>query len=187
MRIELDVAPLLRKLLADLDFNLQDDLAPFPPPTSPEVKNPTYDLQGEERQNGPPIQLLELALRRIFTRVRVLDPHECPRNGPDYRWSDGDLRNIKGLNAKLDILASDLRRSQSNDAAEWRKIFARWISSLDEGDYQDIREYAVYGFSEDEPGGAPLWQFGFWNLLSDVLSHGAVRMLPNGARSGFAT
>ena len=58
---------------------------------------------------------------------------------------------------------------------EWKGSFQRWIDQLDEPDYQNIREFAEFEYDSGDK--IPLWQMGFWNLVSDVLSHDAVMKL----------
>jgi len=53
----------------------------------------------------------------------------------------------------------------------WRqRAFGIWAKDLDDADLQSIRECA-------ELNGVPLWQMGFWNLLSEMLPHEEVNAI----------
>ena len=82
MRIEFDKQLLLKALLDHLSIRPGDPgpascgadaahLDPFPPYTSPTmVSDPTYNLRPEEAGKTP-LELLQMAMLRIMTRVRV--------------------------------------------------------------------------------------------------------------------
>ena len=57
----------------------------------------------------------------------------------------------------------------------WKGSFQRWIDQLTSPTIQNIREFAEFEYDSGDK--IPLWQMGFWNLVSDVLSHDAVMKL----------
>ena len=79
--------------------------------------------------------------------------------------SRDDLR--PELGQKLQDLVTRLTVARATHQGDWKESFQHWIDSLSENDYQNFREFAVID-------GVPLYMMGFWNLLSDVLSHNAV-------------
>lgn len=169
MRIEPRDQPFLQKLLDELGIKEPepkekeswDNLVPFPSYASEELQSPKFTLKGEEEEQSTPMDLLLLGIRRI------LDLIENPElyNG---MWKNTEAKKvwIKLVSPKL------LHRPY------WKSELLEWINQLEDSkegnnpddsksDYQTIREY--FQFNEYH-----LWDLGFWNLLSDVLSHYAV-------------
>ncbi|HET7062179.1 MAG TPA: FAD-dependent oxidoreductase [Nitrosospira sp.] len=157
MRIEPRDQPLLQALLDELGIREQvpgakpslDDLIPFSSYASEEPPEPRFTLQGEEANQETPLDLMILALRRILELVD-LDNMEAP-------WETSD--------------ANEQWRNLHDDAFfyrhYWKGELLEWIHNLTEADFCKIREHACFR-------GQPLWNLGFWNVLSDVLSHFAV-------------
>jgi Flavin containing amine oxidoreductase len=166
MRIELELQKYLHCLLHDL--KLTNDLQPFPPYESPMSKHdPQYELEDDERDQRTPLDLLMLAVLRIMGRVKSrCTDQEVPLSTEEpQEKKDRDL-----LETTLTALVNDLSRAIATRQSEWREILLKWVERLDEPDYQNIRRYGVF----DDGNWTPLWEMGFWNLLSEVLSHHAV-------------
>src|SRR4051794_1385308 len=157
MRIEPRDQPLLQGLLDELGIKEQvpgapptlDDLISFSSYASEDPLEPRFTLHGEEAKQETPLDLMILALRRIFELVD-LDDTETP-------WETGDA-NEQWTN--LHDEAFFYRHY-------WKGELLEWIHNLTERDFCKIREQACFR-------GQPLWNMGFWNVLSDVLSHFAV-------------
>jgi len=157
MRIELELQKYLHCLLVDL--GLDKDQSEFPPYESPTSdRDPKYELKGEEQDQETPLDLLELAIIRILGKFRS--------------------KNLK-LQGKLDDLVADLSRATATRQGGWKTSFLQWVETLDEPDYQNIRQDAIFdnGTGDWQKEGTELWNMGFWNLLSEVLSHHAVMKL----------
>ena len=165
MRIELDLQKYLQDLLGKL--GLLKDKEKFPPYGSPpSERGPYYMLTGEEFDQSTPFDLLKLAVIRILGKLRRRSKTAKP-NAKDY-----DDRNRECLDLKVDELISKLSGAIATRQTGW-KDFDEWVETLGERDYQNIRQYGIFGDGK----GMPLWKMGFWNLLSEVLSHPAVMKL----------
>lgn len=176
MRIEPDQQPLLKALLTDLHIEEQEKaknkslpcLIDFPPYSSPRGEiEPTYPLSGDENDQKTPLDLMKLAFVRILGRLVVRS------------FEDQDKKQRRIIEAHRDHLRECLKKGHNalmlaaaSRQPGWQGAFDRWINDLTEDDYQDIREYAEFEYDGDNR--VPLWNMGFWNLLSDVLSHNAV-------------
>ena len=175
MRIELEQQQCLSDLLTkDLGITkVGGDFEPFPPYGSPTSEHdPKYELRDEEIEHQNPMDLMLLAFARILNRLRV------PTSSDDPFWpklddgkSDGTGREAREFRACLDEALSGLRVCATG-SQKWKKVFRAWIDKLEEPDYQNFRKYAV--FEDGTKFGTPLYAMGFWNLLTDVLSHHAV-------------
>jgi monoamine oxidase len=184
MRIELDLQHRLKSLLERL--SLSDQLDKFPPYESPASEHdPKYELKGEEQEQATPLDLLQLAVARIigrlvcrYTEEDLLLPnlpgkkHERPaRKTAD---DPGIARLAKQLQRGIDTLS----RAVGTRQPDWKIFFVEWIKTLDEPDYQDLRQYGAFDdgttYADHTKEGTALWNMGFWNLLSEVLSHHAV-------------
>ena len=165
MRIELELQKHLDLLIRDI--GLAGALKQFPPYQSPTSKHdPTYELQGDEREQATPLDLLQLAIVRVLGRLRSRKKDETiPPDEPKKETQDRGL-----LQTKLNGLVDDLSRAIATRQLEWKDVLLAWIETLEEPDYQTIRQYGVF----DDGNWTPLWDMGFWNLLSEVLSHHAV-------------
>ena len=159
MRLELDLQHELDSLLRnDLGFK-DEDFEPFPPYDSPvNTHDPKYELKGEEIEQKNPFDLLVLGVVRVMAKIRINNPKASPR--------------AASFNAKITEILAELSRTMLVNPHDWQKPFTAWVQRLDEQDYQNLREFAV--FDDGTKDGTPLWNFGFWNLLSEVLSHHAV-------------
>jgi monoamine oxidase len=167
MRLELELQIELGKLLLALGFK-RGDYEPFPPYESPTSEHdPKYEMNGEEREQSTPFDLLILAVVRIFGRLRI---EEEKKSGAGK--SNPEPPGMTSLKAKLNEMLAFLSRSTLTRQPTWQKSFVTWVKTLGESDYQNLREFGI--FDDGTKNGTPLWNMGFWNLLSEVLSHHAV-------------
>jgi Flavin containing amine oxidoreductase len=170
MRIEREQI-LLHKLLGRLEIPPKIDakadtahLVDFPAYASPVSEHePKYELVGAENDQNTPLDLMLLAFARILVRLKVSGIPESQRAEQQKAY----LRNCIEEGVDSLILASS---PVLVPPLFWRTTLLSWIKRREEPDYQNIREYALLD-------GVPLWKIGFWNLLSDVLSHDAVMKL----------
>jgi hypothetical protein len=154
MRVELDKQLLLAALLDHLGIKASlstppdpssAHLVPFPAYTSPaSSQDPQYGLRPEEAGRTP-LSLLQLALLRVITHL-------------DEEDSDFFKNKRKGLIEKITLAAA------TQEPVE--PVFTEWMKGLNEADYWTIQ-------TAGKIGGVPLYNVGFWNLLSDYLSHDA--------------
>jgi hypothetical protein len=184
MRIELDLQHRLSQLLKDL--GLSNDLERFPAYKSPTSEHdPKYELVGEERDQETPLDLLQLAVARIVGRLISRYTANDLRFQPD---KDGKVPRppapnevvdrIGHLEKQLERGVQALSRAVATRQQDWKSFFKDWIQSLDEYDYQNLREFGAIDdgtkFANDSKQGTALWNTGFWNVLTEVLSHHAV-------------
>jgi monoamine oxidase len=168
MRLELELQELLKELLLKkLGMHEKTDLEPFPPYGSPTSEHdPKYELKGEELEQATPFDLLILAVVRVLGRLQAAET------------SDESGEGIHNLDNKLKKLVENLNRAVATRQLSWKNTLIDWIKTLGESDYQNIRQYGIFddGTKSDDGTrkGTPLWNMGFWNLLSEVLSHHAV-------------
>jgi hypothetical protein len=157
MRIDPRDQPLLQALLGELEIKEPgpgeeeslDDLIPFSSYVSEDPMEPRFTLREEEAKQKTPFDLMILALRRIFELVDFPDiasPWET--SAANEQW-----RNLKE--------ESFFYRHY------WKGELLEWIHNITDDDLEVIRKSARF---RDQP----LWNLGFWNVLSDVLSHYAV-------------
>jgi monoamine oxidase len=158
MRVELDRQLLLKSLLDflgivnqpvyDKKFNAPY-LKEFPSYTSPgSPSDPRYELRPDE-QGRKPLELLKLAVIRLVLHVEVA-------KGSTFGTHQQELIRRVSLAAAT---------QQPVD-----KVFDEWVVDLGEQDYWDIQTTGTI----DK---VPLYEMGFWNLLSDWLSHDAITMM----------
>jgi monoamine oxidase len=157
MRIEPRDQPLLQALLDELGIREQvpgeeeslDDLVPFSSYASEDPMEPRFTLREEEAKQKTPFDLMILALRRIFELVDL--------TGPDTPWqTEVANEQWKSLKEKAFFYQH-----------YWKGELLEWIHNITDEDLEVIRKQASFR-------GQPLWNLGFWNVLSDVLSHFAV-------------
>ena len=184
MRIEPGQQELLHDLLNRLEIYEKGKEAPvnssgaylvdFPPYTSPaDIHEPKYELQGEESDQRTPLDLLKLAFIRIFGRLVVQDADASAEIDADIA-----IRKCAEKRAFQECLEHGQRAlmlAVASRQPDWQGSFQRWINQLEEEDYQNIREFSHLEYEDGET--VPLWQMGFWNLMSDVLSHNALLKL----------
>lgn len=171
MRVELDKQLLLKALLDFLGIKEESaeetksaaeetkkdpadgpKLIPFPSYSSPgDSHDPQYDLRPEEKGKSP-LQLLKMAMLRIVLRLKVTDSDP----------SDGFCERKKKLHNKVTVASV----TQENVD----RVFDEWLKELTHPQYWDIQ-------TTGELDGIPLYSMGFWNLLSDYLSHDAILKL----------
>jgi hypothetical protein len=153
MRVELDKQLLLKSLVKHLEIDAKAEtdkayLKEFPAYASPtSVGEPQYELRPEEVGKNP-LQLLQMAMLRIIVHLKTSDD-ECPF-----------AKERKKLIEDVKLAA----------AIPVEPIFAEWMKHLEPEHYWDIQTKA---FVSD----MPLYAIGFWNLLSDYLSHNAISKL----------
>jgi monoamine oxidase len=155
MRIELDKQLLLKALLEHLNIKakppgvLRPDracLVGFPAYASPVMStDPKYELRAEE-VGKTPLQLLRMALLRVIVHLEV----------------DG----LSAFAVQKDKLTKQITLAAATQEPV-DPIFANWMKGLDEDIYWEIQ---TRGHVE----GVPLYSVGFWNLISDHLSHDAI-------------
>ncbi len=178
MRLELDKQLLLKALLDFLGITekksgAQDvpdpHLVSFPAYSSPSSPyDPSYQLAPEEEGRSC-IELMRLAFLRILARVGI-DPKDGKKS--EFPRKRNELIERIKLAAAL---------GESADP-----IFAEWIQELNPQDHWDIqtRGFVHTGAISDpdeldrspdkEGKRVALFEMGFWNLLSDYLSHNAL-------------
>ena len=166
MRIEPRDQPLLRRLLDELGITEQapgqpeslDDLIPFFSYASEEPQSLKFNLQGEEAEQKSTLDLLLLGIWRV---LEILDGQDT------YAWKDPIATTAW----------NNMLSGKSFYRHYWKSELIEWINHLkdceqgpctpDNSDYQRIRQ-------QFKINGHQLWDLGFWNLMSDVLSHYAV-------------
>lgn len=154
MRIEPRDQPLLKALLDHLGIKepesheeAESDLIPFPSYAAEEPAEPKFTLTGEEGEQRSLLDLLLLAIRRICELITEEEP--------DVGW-----------NAEAKVYWRQFLGSGSVRRRYWKGEMRDWIHNLNDDDYDKIRQLKV--------NNVYLWDMGFWNLLSEVLSHLAV-------------
>jgi monoamine oxidase len=164
MRLELDKQLLVRALLEHLRIPRQKMAEPrdgenrqllgaaaaylidFPSYASPTAaSDPKYELRRDEEGKSP-LQLLRLALLRAVAHLEV--PTEC------------------GIHNHLERLRNDIQLATATQEAV-EPIFVDWLQRLTPTHCWEIQ-------TEASVGSTPLYALGFWNLLSDYLSHDAI-------------
>lgn len=172
MRVELDKQVLLKSLLTHLGIVRGPDndkdrcepcLIPFPSYGSPgDSHDPAYDLRPDE-VGKTPMQLLSLALLRIMLRLEI-DPD-------DEKIITVNVAEVDEKDKTFSIAQQKLIHEVSIAAATGEdvlNVFTRWL----EESVTDIHYYLIQ--TKGKIGPTPLAAFGFWNLLSDHLSHDAI-------------
>nr|WP_281720613.1 FAD/NAD(P)-binding protein [Nitrosomonas nitrosa] len=190
MRIEPRDQPLLQNLLNELGITEPesgapeslDDLIPFFPYTSKEPESAKFILTAEEAEQKNIMDLLLLGIRRILEIVK--ENENLKWKNPKAKEAWGNLRSGKSFHKHywkgelldwinhledfdLDSFTIYYRSQQNywNNKVTKEKEIQEWLKN--NSDYHKIRLHF-------EIDGHPLWDMGFWNLMSDVLSHYAV-------------
>ena len=206
MRIEPAHQPFLRKLLDDLEitperggYHKWSDQVPFSPYLSEAASDPAFHLEGEEAEQTTVLDLMLLALRRIFESVEIVDDEGVTVTENPWRLGNpddpDDARDKDTPYLELNHFWHEMRDDRFLRRRYWKRYMRDWINLLREEQYQVIRTRARFV-------GTPLGQMGFWNILASVLSHmatvklrdwgsfyhlvGITRMRPNGSSSGGA-
>lgn len=180
MRIEPRDQPLLQRLLDELgikepvpgEAESLDDLVPFSSYVSEDPMEPRFTLREEEAQQKTPFDLMILALRRIFELVEGIEPEDKNSKAvEESRTSAGNAAGPKLSGPWRTDAANEQWNNLHNGAFfyrhYWKGELLEWIQNLTDADFKKIRECARFR-------GHSLWDLGFWNVLSDVLSHYAV-------------
>lgn len=161
MRIELEKQLLLKALLDHLGIKPRPTgdtstdtpyLVDFPAYASPSsTHDPKYDVRPEE-VGKTPLQLLRLALLRIIVHLKVGE------------------KQLGGFeDAQKDLIDRIKLAAAVNEPVD--PIFVDWMQNkLNEQHYWEIQ-------TQGTVDGVPLYAMGFWNLLSDYLSHDAIMYL----------
>jgi len=166
MRVELDKQSLLKGLLDELQIVPQRDnkdtgpyLKEFPSYSSPTSKDdPQYVLRPEEVDKTP-MELLKLALMRIAVEVEI-QPARTLREQLPANWQAS--YPVRQLIERLTLTAALQRPTL--------EVFDEWVKGLTESHLWEVQTLGKIG-------GVSLYSMGFWNLLSDYLSHGAILKL----------
>jgi hypothetical protein len=160
MRIEPRDQPYLRTLLTELGITEPDggmprdeDLIKFPPYTAEEPPEAKYKLAGEEAEQHSLLDMLLLAVRRIFELIH----EDALASGRQLSW---------GTPAATEYW-KQVTSTASRHKRYWKGELHDFIISLTDAGYDTLR-------SEARINGVHLRNMGFWNLLSEVLSHLAV-------------
>lgn len=166
MRIEPEQQPYLSQLLTDLNIKepspgkqpTWSDLVPFPPYRGEPPLEPRFTLEGEEAEQATLIDLLLLALRRVFEVVSFREPGSVK----DARkpWDLPGLPYFDEANSFWD----EFRNDDFLHRRFWRRSLRQWIKLMEEEHYEVIRREMMFR-------GTLLRDMGFWNLLESVLSH----------------
>jgi monoamine oxidase len=159
MRVELDKQLLLEALLHHLEIDSKPlnskgkkkpYLKEFPAYSSPgSPADALYELKPEEKDRKP-LELLRMALLRIMLKIEVTGSGKF---GELQRQLQQEVTLAGATGLPLD------------------EIFIKWLRKLGEDEYWAIQ---TTGTIND---GVPLYSMGFWNLLSDWLSHSATLKL----------
>jgi len=138
MRIEPERQPLLRQLLEELNFKeasppdeaKDGDPIPFPAYESAEPEEPVFKLKEEEAKQKTILDLLMLALRRIFEKTSEL------------KWNPSAQDRFDNM-----IRPQDVVRLQ------WKKEMQKWLDALNSEDFAKLRKTGRLGDT-------PLWNMG---------------------------
>ena len=174
MRVEPAHQPYLRQMLEDLQimpesgpYRKWSDQVPFSPYASEAPADPAFHLDGEEAQQTTILDLMLLALRRIFESVEIVDGDQVITENP---WRLGNPDDPADANDKdtpyheLNHFWHEMRDDRFLHRRYWQRYMRDWINLLRDEQYQVIRTRARFL-------GTPLHQMGFWNVLGSVLSH----------------
>jgi monoamine oxidase len=159
MRVELDKQLLLNALLRHLGIKAiptreegldAAHLVEFPSYSSPASSHdPKYDLRPEEIGKTP-LELLRLALMRVLVHL--------------------DVSQGSSFASKKEALIKRITLAAATQESVDR-IFTEWMQKeLQQEDYWEIQ-------TQGRIADVPLCAMGFWNLLSDFLSHDAILKL----------
>ena len=193
MRIEPRDQTLLREFLNELGITEPgpgaseslDNLVPFFPYTSQEPESAKFILKEEEAEQKNIMDLLLLGIRRILEIAEVKDTHQ---QGNELWCHPKANKAWKNLVSQK----SFYKHYWKGELLDWinhledydPRLFAEFSQTLKEAD-EKIKEDKLQKWLEQnsdyykirlyfEIDGHPLWDMGFWNLMSDVLSHYAV-------------
>ena len=174
MRVEPAHQPYLRRLLEDLQivpesgpYRKWSDQVPFSPYASEAPSDPAFHLDGEEAQQTTILDLMLLALRRIFESVEIVDGDTVVTENPWRLGNPDDPDDAKDKDTpyhELNHFWREMRDDRFLHRRYWQRYMRDWINLLREEQYQVIRTRARFV-------GTPLHQMGFWNVLGSVLSH----------------
>jgi monoamine oxidase len=167
MRIEPDHQPYLKRLLDHLGIKNQEpgrekwsDLIPFSPYQGPPPEQPQFKLEDEEQQQESLIDLLLLALRRIF-EVVVFRDHEGKIITAPWKLDAADgQQEFREAN----FYWQEFKTPTHLHRRFWKRSLMQWLLLLDEPQYKYIFDHAEFR-------GTLLKYIGFWNVISAVLSH----------------
>ncbi len=168
MRIEPDHQPLLNQLLKDVRIETNDtehqtwsDLIPFPPYAGEPPNEPEFHLEGEEAEQSTMIDLLLLALRRIFENITIKDVID-----PNNPWRLGrvDDKSYPVPYDELNYFWNEMTNDSFLHRKFWKRHMRDWINCLRDEHYDFIRDHFYFK-------NTPLKDMGFWNIIASVLSH----------------
>ena len=164
MRIEPDQQPHLNKLLSALGIKehvtgsqeLWSDLVPFPAYEGAQPTEPHFTLEGEEAEQGTLIDLLLLALRRVFTVVTFDAGSERNKIDKAAPWTVPGQKNTPY--AEANFFWGEFKEGDFLHRRFWKRSLTQWIKLMEEEHYQVIRNAMMFQ-------GTHLRDMGFWNLL----------------------
>jgi len=174
MRVEPAHQPFLRRLLEDLQivpeagpYRKWSDQVPFSPYASQPPADPAFHLDGEEAEQTTILDLMLLALRRIFESVEIVDDDTAITESPWRLGNPDDPADAQDRDTpyhELNHFWHEMRDDRFLHRRYWQRYMRDWINLLRDEHYQVIRTRARFL-------GTPLHQMGFWNVLGSVLSH----------------
>jgi len=174
MRVEPAHQPFLRRLLEDLQivpeagpYRKWSDQVPFSPYASQPPADPAFHLDGEEAEQTTILDLMLLALRRIFESVEIVDGDTAITESPWRLGNPDDPADAQDRDTpyhELNHFWHEMRDDRFLHRRYWQRYMRDWINLLRDEHYQVIRTRARFL-------GTPLHQMGFWNVLGSVLSH----------------
>jgi hypothetical protein len=194
MRLELDKQLLVAELLCHLQIPKFDNqppstgpyLKPFPAYSSPtSIYDPQYQLRPEEEEKMP-LQLLQLAMLRVIIDLEVEDP--ASRGYPLCSFSKAkaalmqDITRAGATQQSVDVIFSRWMKDTLTSEHYWQIQTKGCVRVPNQ--YQETPTSEHYRQSQTRNHAqvpdqrrvryVPLYSLGFWNLLSDYLSHNAI-------------
>jgi hypothetical protein len=168
MRLELDKQLLVKALLNHLEIKplepgkeAKPHWIDFPSYASPTMaSDPKYELRRDE-EGKTPLQLLRMAVLRVIAHLEI--SHKCH------------------VYKKLEKLKDDIKLAAATQEVV-EPIFVGWVKKLKPRHLWEIQTEGRIGWEFPTDAGiekrdTPLYTLGFWNLLSDYLSHDAIMKL----------
>ena len=137
-----------------------NDLVRFPAYAAEAPSDPKFALTGEEAEQNSLLDLLLLAIRRICELINESIEREEVRE----KWNEGTRHDYW----------HQFLGTGSVEEHYWKGELRDWLMNLDDGDYEYIRK-------DVKVNKVCLYDMGFWNLLSEVLSHLAVTRIKDWA------
>lgn len=167
MRLELDLQKLMEALLSMLEITRapQNELGHWKPhliefsPYSSSVSTLDPDFGGPETEKCiSPLGLLRLGIIRVLLAIQIDSAFPVSEKLQRFR----ETKNI-----------------DSFDEEGQKELLVDWLAKLNDGDYADLQRNGKWLETPNihkngEAAPTNLCQMGFWNLLSDVISHSSI-------------